>query len=309
MALGAVSTFMFNDQSRADLARLQRQLVEMEAQVSSGHKASDLQGYGASAARILNVQGLMAQTQAHADAAQQLGARFDAIETSLQSASDATESLRQALLNAVANDDGSYVSDQLQRTFDAARSAFNQTFEGESLFAGERVDAAPIKVDTLADLAAAANTGAIYDEGTRSKTIDLGNGNFAVAEKASDVSTGLFDAMRTLKQMIDGAGGSLPKPLTAAQKTQLQGLIDNLGDARNTIVVAQGRNGDLQNSVEAQATRLSNQSDTLAKTVSDVADADLAEVAARITAVQVQYQAVAQTYSQLAHLSLLDYLT
>jgi flagellin-like hook-associated protein FlgL len=94
MALGAVSTFMFNDQSRADLARLQRQLVEMEAQVSSGHKASDLQGYGASAARILNVQGLMAQTQAHADAAQQLGARFDAIETSLQSASDATESLR-----------------------------------------------------------------------------------------------------------------------------------------------------------------------------------------------------------------------
>jgi flagellin-like hook-associated protein FlgL len=209
----------------------------------------------------------------------------------------------------VANDDGSYVSDQLQRTFDAARSAFNQTFEGESLFAGERVDAAPIKVDTLADLAAAANTGAIYDEGTRSKTIDLGDGNFAVAEKASDVSTGLFDAMRTLKQMIDGAGGSLPKPLTAAQKTQLQGLIDNLGDARNTIVVAQGRNGDLQNSVEAQATRLSNQSDTLAKTVSDVADADLAEVAARITAVQVQYQAVAQTYSQLAHLSLLDYLT
>ena len=250
---------------------------------------------------------MIAQTDAHAEVAKGLSARFDSIETSLNSTADSAEDLRLAVINAIANDDGSFLTDALQRNFDAARTAMNQTFEGESLFAGERVGAAPINVATLDQLAAAAS--AIFNEGARPRTADIGDGSFAVAEKASDISSPLFDAMRTLKQMIDTAGGSLPKPLTAAQKTQLQSLVDGLGAARATIVTAQGRNGELQKSVEADATRLSNQSDALTKTVGDVADADLAQVAAQITAVQVQYQAVAQTYSQLSKLSLLNFLT
>jgi flagellin-like hook-associated protein FlgL len=60
--------------------------------------------------------------------------------------------------------------------------------------------------------------------------------------------------------------------------------------------------------MEAKATSLGVQSDALSKVAGDAANADLAEVATRITATQVQYQAIAQTFASLSKLSLLDYL-
>jgi flagellar hook-associated protein 3 FlgL len=183
------------------------------------------------------------------------------------------------------------------------------SFEGEALFGGERTDGQPVTVSTLAQLAAAPSTASIFDESARPKTIDLGDGPFAVGEKASDVSTGLFDAMRSIKQLIDAAGGTLPNPMTAAQKTALNGFAQNLLDARQTLLVAQGRNGEVSKSVDAKQTNLSAQSNALEKLVGDTANADLAQVASQISSTQVQYQAIAQTFSSLSKLSLLDFLS
>ena len=152
-------------------------------------------------------------------------------------------------------------------------------------------------------------TAAIFDEASRSKTIDLGDGPFSVGEKASDVSTAAFDAMRQLKLLIDANGGSLPQPLTTAQRTACRPSPTNLNSARQTILVSQGRNGDLQNAGRRQIDGACRQSNALSKLQSEAADADLAEVATKISAFQVQYQAVAQTFSMLSHMSLLDYLS
>jgi flagellar hook-associated protein 3 FlgL len=231
------------------------------------------------------------------------------VDTSLSAASDAVEALRQAVLTALGQDDGRYLSNSLQTSFDQTRTALNTNFEGESLFGGERIAGDPVNVTTLAQLAAAPSTASIFDEAARSKMIDLGDGAFSVGEKASDVTTGAFDAMRQLKLLMDANGGSLPSPLTTAQRTSLQAIAGSLDTARQTILVSQGRNGDLQNTVSAKSDSLGAQSDTLAKIQSDAADADLAEVATKISAFQVQYQAIAQTFSMLSHMSLLDYLS
>jgi flagellar hook-associated protein 3 FlgL len=308
MSVQAVSTAFFNSQSSADLKRVQAELADLQRQIGSQHKANDLEGYGADSGRILSAQSLISKTDARQSAAANLTNRLDAVDMSLGQASDAAESLREAILNAVGANDGTNLDATLQSVFDSARSALNQSFEGEALFAGDRVGAQPINVTSLASLAAAPSTNAIFDEGARAKTMDLGDGPFAVAEKASDVSFTLFDTMRSLKQLLDASGGTLSAPLTPAQQTALQGYVTSLTTARDTIVTAQGRNGELSKSVDAKATSLSAQSDALQKLVSDTADADLADVATRISMTQVQFQAIAQTYATLSHLSLLDYL-
>ncbi|MEJ0022184.1 MAG: hypothetical protein WDN76_01155 [Alphaproteobacteria bacterium] len=147
----------------------------------------------------------------------------------LGGAADATETLRLALLDAVGQDNGQSLATSIQAAFDSAKQAFNTTFEGEAIFGGERIGATPINVTSLAALAAAPSTASIFDEATRAKTADLGDGPFAVSPKASDVSTGLFDTLRQLKQMIDAAGGSLPSPLTSAQKNCAAGLRRDAG--------------------------------------------------------------------------------
>jgi flagellar hook-associated protein 3 FlgL len=308
MGITSVSTAFFNTQAATDLKRAQSQLADLQRQVGSERKANDLKGYGIESARILNVQDMITKTDARQKAAQSLAGRLNATDVALGGAADATEALRLAILDAIGQDNGQSLATNVQAAFDAAKQAFNTTFEGEAVFAGERIGAAPINIASLTALAAAPSTASIFDEASRAKTVDLGDGAFAVSPKASAVSTGLFDTLRQLKQLIDAAGGSLPSPLTSGQKTALQGFAATIGTARQTLLLAQGQNGALQEAMETKATALSAQSDALAKIAGDAANADLAEVATRITATQVQYEAIAQTFASLSKLSLLDYL-
>jgi flagellar hook-associated protein 3 FlgL len=308
MTIGALSTAFFNNLSRNDISRIQADLADLNRQTASGYKAADVMGYGATAGRILSARGLITQYESYASTASALDGRFQAIDLSIGRAADAAETLRLNILNAIGSGDGRFVADALSRAFDGARAAMNEDYQGEALFAGERVTADPINVSTLAQLAAAPSTASIFTQASRARTINLGEGPFQVAERASDLSTGLFDTMRTLKQFVDTQGGSLPQTLTTAQITALQAAVTGLTTARDTLVIAQGRNGEVQKRVEADGARMSTRADALAKTVSDQADADLAEVAMKISSKEVQYQAVAQTFVKLSQLSLLNFL-
>ncbi len=309
MSINSVSTAFFNSQAISDLKRAQAELADLQRQMGSERKANDLKGYGLTSSRILSVQDMIAKTDARQQTAVSLSGRLTATDVALGGAADAAETLRLAVLDAIGQDNGQSLATNLQAAFDAAKQAFNTTFEGEAVFGGERIEGTPINVASLAALAAAPSTASIFDEAARPKMVDLGDGAFAVSPRASEASTGMFDVLRQLKQLIDGAGGTLPSPLTSGQKTSLQGFANSLGGARQTLLLAQGQNGELQKAVETKATVLSNQSDTLSKVVGDVANADLAEVATRISATQVQYEAIAQTFATISKLSLLDYLS
>ena len=308
MSVLSVSTAFFNSQASGDLKRVTADLMDLQRQIGSEKKANDLKGYGVDSGRLLSASALITRTAARQQAATTLTGRLNAVELSLNTAADTAETLRQAVLTALGQDDGRYLSTSLQAAFDSARIAFNTEFEGEALFGGERTDATPITVTSLDQLAAAPSTASIFDEASRAKTVYLGDGPFKVAETASAVSSQLFDAMRSIKQLIDSAGGTLPQPLTTAQRAALQTYATALGDSRQTLLVAQGRNGEVSKSVDVKQTNLTAQSDALEKLIGDTSNVDLAEVASKLSASQVQYQAIASTFSSLSQLSLLDYL-
>lgn len=300
-------TFLIATQARSDLARLTNDLYGLQRQTASGFLADDLKGYGDNGGRIISARSVIAQTEARKAAAERLQVRLDTQDLALSKAAAATAQLKQDVTLALSQTDGRFLADQLQTAFGQIVDALNQSEDGQALFAGERASATAVRVASLDDLAGALTDAQMFNESTRDATVDLGTGSpLTVADKASAISRDVFDAMRDLyAEMQAGAFGT---PLTATQEFALRNAVGALDAAHGSIVEAQGRNGDVNNRLGREIERLSSQSTLVQKHMSDVADADLAEVAMKLSASQTQYQAIAKVFADIRDLSLLNFL-
>ena len=74
------------------------------------------------------------------------------------------------------------------------------------------------------------------------------------------------------------------------------------------IVEAQGRNGDANARLDREIVRLTAMSDMVENHMSQMAEADYAELSMRLSATQSQYQAVAKVFSDIRNLTLVNYL-
>jgi flagellar hook-associated protein 3 FlgL len=129
-----------------------------------------------------------------------------------------------------------------------------------------------------------------------------------LSSKASELSQGMFDAMRDLKVLLDGAGGNIGQPIGAAERNALQALADRLDTEANNFTNEEGRAGQLQTRFASERVRLQERSNLLLKEIGEQADADLAEISVQLSSLLVQYEASAKTFADLSKLSLLDYL-
>jgi flagellar hook-associated protein 3 FlgL len=299
----------FTAQSQLDIRRITRELSELQAQVSSGAVADDLQGFGAASSRLLSARTLKSSSDARASVIDQVRAGFGVQGAALGQVAQASQILSQSIREAISAGDGRGIAVELELSFASIVSALNQTWNGQPLFAGEREGAGPIRVGTLDELVAAATPNDIFDEAARRKTIDLGAGDpVTLAPKASDLSQGLFDALRGLKLLLNASGGSIGQPITEAQATALLNFVGQLEAHAATFITEQGRAGQLEKRFEADRQQLEQRSSLLVKEIGEQADADLGEVSVRLSALMVQYEASAKTFAALSKLSLLDYL-
>jgi flagellin-like hook-associated protein FlgL len=177
------------------------------------------------------------------------------------------------------------------------------------MFGGERIDQAPVAVADLTALAAAPNGQAAFSVAQRQQMLDLGDGfTVAIADRAVDVGSVLFDGMRDLKVLLDANGGQLGKPLTPAQKTALEGIVTKLGQADTDLTQAQSRNGALQNRVDREVETSGSRALLLEKTIGEAVDADLGQVSIMLSQLKTQYQASASTFANLRDLNLMNFL-
>ncbi|MDX2235611.1 MAG: flagellin, partial [Hyphomonadaceae bacterium] len=302
-----IPSFLVATLARNDLARLNNDLYDLQRQTASGVIAQDLKGYGQEAGRIVSARAAIAQSEGRVAAANRLAARLDIQDAALGKAGDAAAQLKQDIFEALASNDATYLAGRLEVAFGAATQAFNTTHEGVHVFAGERRGGPPVQADTLDELGAAIDTGALFSESTRTTAIDIGVGApIAVAEKASDFATHLYNVFRDLHAFTsDPAVGA---PLTDAQRATLTAIVGTLDVAYGKVVDAQGRNGDTQARLEGAVTRLTAQADLLTKHLGKVSEADLAEVAMRLSATKTQYEAAASVFAQIRDLSLVNFL-
>ncbi len=302
-------TLRFATQATLDIKRITRELSELQRQVASGAAANDLRGFGGASSQLLNARGLKAGSDARASVLNQLQARFGVQGAALGQVAQSASLLSNSIRDAISANDGRGIALEMDMSFSGIVAALNETWNGQPLFAGERQGSGPIKITSLDALQAASGPDDIYNEAERHQTLDLGSGAPVVlSKKASELSDGLFDTMLQLKQLVEGAGGSIGQPIDQGTRAQLQLIADALDTQAGNFINEEGRAGQLRARFTSEQVRLQERSNLLLKEIGEQADADVAMVSVQLNTLIVQYQAAAKTFSDLSKLSLLDYL-
>lgn len=301
-------TLRFTAQAQLDVRRITRELSDLQRQVASGSKANDLRGLGGDASQVLNASTMRAAADARASSLNQLEARFGVQAAALNQAAAANQNLANSIRDAISANDGRGVATELNLAFISAIAALNETWNGQPMFAGERQSGPPIRVSTLQALETATGS-QLFDEADRTQILDLGAGSpLKLSEKASELSTEMFDAMRELHLMIEGMGGQIGQPINSATTDQLVAFAERFEAVSGTFTNAEGRTGQLAQRFSAERTRQVERSNLLTKEIGERADADVAMISIRMSTLLVQYEAAAKTFGDLSKLSLLDYI-
>jgi flagellar hook-associated protein 3 FlgL len=299
----------FTTQATLDIRRITRELSELQAKVASGREAKDLQGFGGASSRLLNAQSMRANAEARGSVINQLQARFGVQGAALGQVADGARLLAQSIREGISANDGRGIATELDLSFSSIVSALNQTWNGQPLFAGERQGQGPIKVFTIDQMQAATSWDDIFDEADRHQVLDLGTGDpITLSAKASELSQGLFAALDDLATLIDASGGQIGQPISGADRDALLQVADRLDAEAGKFTNEEGRAGQLEKRFSAERVRLQERSNLLVKEIGDQADADIAMVSIQLSALLVQYEAAAKTFSDLSQLSLLKYL-
>ncbi|MBI1251722.1 MAG: hypothetical protein GC189_09650 [Alphaproteobacteria bacterium] len=296
-------------QAQLDFSRMSNALGSIQRQVSSGNAAQDLAGFGDGAGRLVSAVSARSLNAARLEAIKQVEARFGIQESALNQAANASQDLALALRNAVAANDGRSLETSLSIAFTQITSALNQSYNNQPLFAGERFGPGPIKPQNLDQLKYAQGPGDIFDVSERPQTFDLGFGQpIKLADRASDIAGGAYNALQGLKIAIDAAGGALPNQLTADQRALLEDFARQLEAAASEFSSAEGRTGQLHQALEREGVRLEARNIVFEGAISEQADADIAALSIQLSSLTTQYEASAKVFAQLSRLTLLNYL-
>jgi flagellar hook-associated protein 3 FlgL len=307
--MNRISTYIQTISAQAEIMRTQRALADTQRQASSGLKANDLQGYGLDAGRLMSLRTIAARNDAAVEQMRQLTVRVDSQALALERFQAAAEETKAAIADALSLNSGVELMNRLQNAFAQARDAINADVGGRYLFAGASSDSRPVTADTLDALAALPATDDAFDHADYAETVRLPDGSVIEAgPRARAFATGLFDLLRTIKQFSDGPGGPLTGQLTPAQRDFLTSQMTAANSVREAAGVVQGANGGVQRRVDDLAIFAGERRDLWTGLAGEVSDADMGEVATRLAALQTQFQASAQVFSQVSRLTLLDYL-
>ena len=303
-----ISTFTMHNYNTTGLLNAQKNVNDALTQSSTEKVATDLKGYGTSAGRLVNTQGVLQKLEAKNANLGVLSARAEIESTAYTGFTDAIQSARDAISNAVANNTGVGLADALEGALASAMESANMKYAGEYIFGGIRSDNAPLTNATLDTLAAQPNTDTNWTDtgGSAKMTIDEGY-SVEISQTAEDVFRPFVDFLRNIREW-ENTNGAMTGKLTDAQSTYLKSVMTDIKSIQDNAIDAQSYAGTIQGQIENKYLANEDQMVAVKKVISNTVDVDLAEVASRLSAAQTQYQAMASIFAQTKSLNLLQYL-
>jgi flagellar hook-associated protein 3 FlgL len=290
------------------VANGQRDMAIAQRQASSQKVAQDLKGFGEDAGRLVSAKSHAARLDARAQALKTLEARAEVEASALSAFSGAVGDARDAIQNAIANQNAAGLRTALESALATAFLSANVQYAGQSIFGGEAAYEDPVVADTLDALALQPNTDANWRDTGANRTVVLEEGRaIELSESAEEVFRPFVDFLRDLRAW-ENANGALQGRLTPAQQTHLQSLIPTLSTVHAAVIDAESMAGTVAKQIETAIEVTEGRRDVLLKTVGDQENVDLAEVAARLSAAETQYQASAAIFGRMRDMNLLQYL-
>jgi len=287
-------------------------LDKVQEQIASGKNATTYAGFGDQAQVLTATIAAKARNDAYTTATKFAVTQTDLQDTQLTSLSSLAASLKKAISDAVSNNDGTTLMSQAQNIFDQASAILNsKDSNGDYIYSGGKTDIPPVTVGSLAGLTPLASVAGAFANGDLSKSVQVADGvTVSYGLTASDVATGLMQALKDIADFDVGAGGNLnaATSLSAAQNTFLTNAIGQVTNVASGLNATTAANGYVSNRLtDAQDTQGSMQ--TLYKGfASDIQDTNMAKAATQLSLSQTQLQAALQVTAGLNKLSLLNFL-
>lgn len=292
----------------ADLQRAQRDLFEAQRQAGSENRADDLLGFGRDAASLLSARGFLSESEAFIGVGKEAGARLSVQAVALEQLQEAAKQVKDTVAGAIGLDRSDELMEGIRQAFESAAGALNVNHAGKYVFGGVRETAPPFTASSLNDVATAAAVDDLFVNAPGKVQLRISvTATVTAAPLADEIGRDFMAVVRRLTD-FETTYGPLGGTLTPAERADLQSILGDAGQVMDDIITAASMNGGTQKRVENVVARNEDQQIYYNNLVADVQQADLAEVATRISQAQLQLNASSQIYAQLSRLSLLDYL-
>lgn len=281
-------------------------------QIASQVVASNYAGFGNQAQVLTASISANARNDAYKAATDLATTQTDMQDTHLTSLNTLVTQLKKAVSDAVANNDPTTLMGQVQSIFDQATAILNsKDANGDYLYSGGKTDVAPVTVSSLSALVALPATSGAFNNGTDKKSVQVADGQtISFGLTASDIGTGLMQALKDIAGFDAGAGGNFngSDSLSQAQNDFLTNQISSVGTVAVNLNTEAAQNGYAYNQLENASTTQDSMNTLYTGFINNIQKTNMAEAATQLSLNQTALQAVLQVTSGLNQLTLLNYL-
>jgi flagellar hook-associated protein 3 FlgL len=305
-----VATFGNYQSALLDLMKAQARAAEAQERVATQKNATDLTGFGRQSETLTALKGAQSRIQGFMDTGEAVLARLTTQDLALTRVGDGIGGIREALGNALAADASGSLMQQLEGYFQEIRGGLNMRHQGSYIFAGARVDTAPVEVASMAGLPPPGDVATMFANDTIRTASRVAEGTtLETGHLADEVGSGIMRILSEIQAFHTGPQGPLTGgKLTADQRAFLSAKLEELPKVAQRVTELTAQTGAKANQVEDIAKGLEAQSMSLGELVSNRTDADMARAITDLQLSQVAIEASAQVISQLRQVSLLNYL-
>jgi flagellar hook-associated protein 3 FlgL len=293
----------------ANLMAAQQRQIDAGAQVSSQKKATDLKGFSNDAEMLTAMRSIQTRLHVYSDQNRLIADKLATQDTGLNQVADAAAGTRQAIADALASGSGDALMLDLQQKMSNAVQGMNTRYGGKYVFAGGQIDTKPVTAVLLADLTAGPPISSFFqnDQFKTDAKIDDST-TVTTGVLAQDIGTNMLTAFKTIQTFNQGPSGPFTGPLTAAQRTFLEGQLATWDTVRGDVTILAARNGMVQKQVDGVKQDLVGRTNSLTAMMGDITDADMALAATQLQQAQMSVQAAAHVFTSLQASSLLNLL-
>jgi flagellar hook-associated protein 3 FlgL len=296
-----VATFANNEAMLAAALRTQARMADLQVQQASGVVSTDYGGLGRKAGDLLDFEAMLKTSQTYATAATEASGRVEMLYSTLNSVTDLLTEFRSDLVAMMSTDfndtTGAALVSSAAGMMDELAALLNVSFEGRYLFAGDATSTVPVDLDGYVADADAASTD--YFRGDSAVTTVKISSDQTIRYGITADNSAFEQAFRAIGVIAQA------DPLDAEQ---LQTAYDLLLSALDETTAVQSTLSVQASTLERAATRAEDYQSFLTAAISELKDADVTEIAVRLTSYETQLQASYSALAKVQSLNLLDYL-
>jgi flagellar hook-associated protein 3 FlgL len=302
-----ISDLGFQQMLLASFQRAQGSAQARQIQLSTGKVSDRYSGVGVGTAQLLSAEGVLERATAYEKAGAVAASRLTMQEAAMTTIADSVARLRERYVVALSTGGAELIAPALAAEAERIIAALNAEAGGVYVFGGVDGTRPPTTATTIADIASAADTDALFVDAARQRlaveegvTIDGG-------ATAGELASALYS---TLKELANAPQtlGAFAGQLTNAQSAFVTQKIADLDAISAGLIGELGLNGLVQGQTEDARTRNVARRDLAEIVASEIEDIDLAEVVARLNQDRIAIEAAAQALKQASELSLLNFL-